>query len=287
MDNVTDKRFRKVNFFNGLFTEAEDWNAIEQYHIEKRKLHNRHLHTPGVVRGCLEDLKVTTDSVGTRLFILSGYAIDGDGMDLYMPYEYGGIDIVYPKNLPATVYVTIKYDEKKEDEDKRENIIYPDQKDYAFVREDPILEITEEMPDNDKEIELARIFIEESRKIKNPDNPNNPGPNEIDMTHVKRAGVNYVNFGILIKDLQIEVAPSKDTGPSDDDNSVLIERVELPDAHRFYQVSAYPESYEGAHILWRVESIFVQGAVEYWLFFENRTKTKKKVSVRYKVYRLC
>ena len=41
--------FKRINFFEGFFTTDEDWNAAEGYHLEKRRLHNRVLHTPGVV----------------------------------------------------------------------------------------------------------------------------------------------------------------------------------------------------------------------------------------------
>ena len=41
--------FKRINFFEGFFTTDEDWNAAEGYHLEKRRLHNRVLHAPGVV----------------------------------------------------------------------------------------------------------------------------------------------------------------------------------------------------------------------------------------------
>src|SRR2546423_9734329 len=41
--------FKRINFFEGFFTTDEDWNAAEAYHLEKRRLHNCVLHTPGVV----------------------------------------------------------------------------------------------------------------------------------------------------------------------------------------------------------------------------------------------
>ena len=41
--------FKRINFFEGFFTTDEDWNAAEAYHLEKRRLHNRVLHTPGVI----------------------------------------------------------------------------------------------------------------------------------------------------------------------------------------------------------------------------------------------
>ena len=53
--------------------------------MEKRRYHNKYLHTPGVVFGCLEDLNVTITGEGTALTIAPGYAIDGEGRDLFLP----------------------------------------------------------------------------------------------------------------------------------------------------------------------------------------------------------
>lgn len=44
-----DTAFQRLNFFTGFFTTADDWNQGQEYHLEKRKLHNRGLHTAGVI----------------------------------------------------------------------------------------------------------------------------------------------------------------------------------------------------------------------------------------------
>ena len=45
--------FQRINYFKGFFIQAEDLQKAQKYHMEKRKLHNRFLHTSGIVRGCL------------------------------------------------------------------------------------------------------------------------------------------------------------------------------------------------------------------------------------------
>ncbi len=50
-DKTTQKGFKRINFFKGFLTTEKDWNEAEAYHVEKRKLHNRLLHAPGVVGG--------------------------------------------------------------------------------------------------------------------------------------------------------------------------------------------------------------------------------------------
>ena len=58
--------FKRLNFFTGFFTTAEDWLQGQQYHLEKRKLHLRGLHTPGIIPGDGEELKVTARRAGSR-----------------------------------------------------------------------------------------------------------------------------------------------------------------------------------------------------------------------------
>ena len=50
--------FKRINFFKGFLTTEKDWNDAERYHIDKRRLHNRMLHSPGIVYGYNGDLRV-------------------------------------------------------------------------------------------------------------------------------------------------------------------------------------------------------------------------------------
>ena len=50
--------FKRINFFKGFLTTEHDWNDAERYHLEKRKLHNRLCHAPGVVSGYAGELRV-------------------------------------------------------------------------------------------------------------------------------------------------------------------------------------------------------------------------------------
>ena len=49
--------FKRINFFKGFLTTEKDWNDAERYHIDKRRLHNRMMHSPGIVYGYAMDLK--------------------------------------------------------------------------------------------------------------------------------------------------------------------------------------------------------------------------------------
>jgi hypothetical protein len=283
---IMKEGFKRINFFKGFFTQAEDWQSAQEYHLEKRRIHYSFLHTPGIVYGCLDNLKVTAGEEGTSLYVAPGYAIDGEGHDLYLSKPEKVQIVPQNYNPPATVYAIIRYNEEKID--FRQNVANPEYSDYAFIKEYPVIEIATGEPDNNKVIELARIRLSKgATRIKNPEDTGNPGSNEIDMRYVRKAGAikgptRLEDLGEVVKEGEISVVASKDSIPSEDDTNVLIEKIEGEDAHRFYLTSAYPV--EEAHILWRIESIFSKGDVEYRLFFKNLSK--KAVKVLYRVYRL-
>ena len=287
--------FKRMNFFDGFFTHAKDWQTGEAYHIEKRKLHNRCLHTPGVVEHELENLEVRAN--GTSVDVRPGYAIDGQGRDLYLS-QIKTLQInVKEYDLPTIVYVLIRYDEKKED--FRENRANKEYEGYAFVREHPVVEISTDAPDNVEAIELARIALSpQCDKVKDPADSAKPGPDEVDRTHVRKATairgrVRLEDIGRVISEGAITVSPSTESQPSEDDPKVCIEdNIRDPEPHWFYLVSAYPErqkttrkASEGkARITWRIESVLDGDVVEYWLFFKNLGKMEAKIW--YKVYKI-
>ena len=72
--------YKRINFFKGFLTTEADWNDAERYHVEKRKLHNRALHAPGIVPGFGDELRVSSRGRGDlSIEVGSGYAIDAQG----------------------------------------------------------------------------------------------------------------------------------------------------------------------------------------------------------------
>ena len=83
MSENQQQGFKRINFFKGFLTTEKDWNDAERYHIDKRRLHNRMLHSAGIVNGYAGDLKVTARARGDlSVQVQPGYAIDGVGNDL-------------------------------------------------------------------------------------------------------------------------------------------------------------------------------------------------------------
>lgn len=163
--------FKRINFFKGLFMKTEDWQREQEYHMEKQRFHNKYLHTPGVVFNCLEGLRVSVSEKGNTLTVAPGYAIDGEGRDLYVPEAK---EILIPDlqsfNPPTTIYISLSYNENLED--RREDTTNPMYSGHACVAEDTKIEISREKPDNYHSIQLAHVRLSENpSRIRNPGIP--------------------------------------------------------------------------------------------------------------------
>lgn len=188
-DRTAEKGFKRINFFKGFLTTEHDWNDAERYHIDKRKLHNRLGHAPGVVPGVGGELRVVARARGDlSVEIQPGYAIDGQGNDLVLwdaeikninPEEY---------RLPQTLYVVLRFFEELSDFIAyKENLEY---KGHRRVLETARVEISQTEPDIGREVELARIVLEKgATRIRDARDAADPGANEIDLRYVPRAGV--------------------------------------------------------------------------------------------------
>lgn len=76
-------KFQKLKFFHGMLLDDKDFTAEQQYHIEKRKLHNRMLHGWGVVCGL--DIEWTG---GANFFTVKpGMALDCQGNEILVCNE--------------------------------------------------------------------------------------------------------------------------------------------------------------------------------------------------------
>jgi hypothetical protein len=181
--------FKRINFFKGFLTTEHDWNDAERYHLEKRKLHNRLCHAPGVVAGFLGDLRVTARQRGDlSMEIQPGYAIDGQGNDLIL-WETQ-IKTIVPEEykLPQTLYVVLRFVEELTDFIAyKENLEY---KGHRRVLESCKVEVSQTEPDIRQEVELGRILLEKNAtRLRDARDPTDPRANEIDLRFTPRAGV--------------------------------------------------------------------------------------------------
>jgi hypothetical protein len=186
---TNEKSFKRLNFFRGFRTTEQDWNDGERYHVEKRKLHNRMLHGPGIVPHALGGFGVRGRGRGElAVEVQSGYAIDGQGNDLTL-WE-PEIKQLNPSDfkLPATVYLVARYVEEFTDFiSYKENL---DMKGHRRVTEGTRIEWSITEPDLQTEVELARITLTKKvRRLIDAKDPRAPGDNEIDLRFVPVAGV--------------------------------------------------------------------------------------------------
>ena len=186
---IKTKGFKRINFFKGFLTTEHDWNDAERYHIDKRRLHNRLLHAPGVVFGFSGDLKVVARARGDlSVEIQPGYSIDGQGRDLMLWDAEIKTLVLEEYKLPQTIYIVLRYYEQETDFIAyKENAAY---KGHRRVLESCKVEISQTAPDIREEIELGRILLDRNAtRIRDAREPSDPKANEIDLRYVPRAGV--------------------------------------------------------------------------------------------------
>src|SRR5258706_4150564 len=181
--------FKRINFFKGFLTTEKDWNDAERYHIDKRRLHNKMLHSSGIVYGYAMDLKVSARARGDlSVEVQPGYAIDGMGNDL-MIYDAAIRNINLEEfRLPQTVYIVLRYYEELTDFIAyKENLEY---KGHRRVLESCKVELSQTEPDIGREVELARVYLEKGvNRIRDARDPGAPAPNEIDMRYAPKGGL--------------------------------------------------------------------------------------------------
>ncbi len=181
--------FKRINFFKGFLTTEKDWNDAERYHIDKRRLHNRMMHSPGIIYGYAGDLRVTARARGDlSVEVQPGYGIDGMGNDLMIQDATIRNISLEELKLPQTVYIVLRYYEELTDFIAyKENLEY---KGHRRVLESCKVELSQTEPDIHREVELARIYLEKGvNRIRDARDPASPQPNEIDLRYVQRGGL--------------------------------------------------------------------------------------------------
>lgn len=173
--------FKRLNFFTGFFTTAQDWTDGQTYHLEKRKLHNRLLHQPGVMEGL-----TVTPKGGLTVVVEPGAALDGNGNLIYLA-NHQEITLQRPATDATQWYITIAFAEHRSEPDHVVNAQDPDYSGYTRFIEEPIVCATKTPAEH--QIKLASIKLNvDAQTISEPDKPNDPKENEIDRRDVPKAG---------------------------------------------------------------------------------------------------
>lgn len=209
MTDQTQFQNARMNFFPGFFTTAEDWKTEQNYHLAKRKQHDRLFHnTHGTVRGEGDELEVHAAD-GLSVLVSTGAALDGHGREiLLLEPTLVSLEAKIPelvtRTSSRTVYIVIRYDEQECE--RLENVEQPQYSGNTRIKEDPVITARLEEPDNRTWLELARIQLEvDVTQIVDAEDPGNPKPNEIDRTHVKwSVSVSELNEKLIAESVNSE-----------------------------------------------------------------------------------
>jgi hypothetical protein len=271
--------WKRIHFFKGFFTHAEDWQAAEAYRSAKHQLHNRAMHGWGIVRGYLKSLEVGVSADGTALTVEPGLAIDREGRELYLSEPQMVVFEPHAHPRGSHIYLLIRHDE--EPIDRRENMANPEYSGHAFIREFARIELTRSEPGDDDAVELARVHLShDATRLRMPADPAAPRENEIDGRHRRHTSI---AGGQATLDLVARaVADGQVNVTANDASDIAIEEVAFRHPVRLYLANCYPLG--EARIAWRVmSSRDPRGAVEYTLNIENFSP--HDVEVRFHVYR--
>ena len=100
---------KRVNYFTGQLLSAADFQAEQDYHRAKQRLHNRVLHGSGVVQGL--QVSVGKGDTAGSVVVTPGSAVDPAG-ELLILCEAGLLPL---KSTAAAVLVCLRYTERPTD----------------------------------------------------------------------------------------------------------------------------------------------------------------------------
>jgi hypothetical protein len=101
---------KRLKYYNGQFLQEPDFTAEQEYHLDRQRRHNRHLHTPGIAHGLAVTAAVNTNSVS----VAPGTAIDDQGRQVVL-HEPATVGFDSSHN-GQSVLVVISYAQEESDD---------------------------------------------------------------------------------------------------------------------------------------------------------------------------
>ena len=141
----------RLRFFEGQLLSAKDFQAEQDYQIEKRRLHNRMLHGVGVVNGLAVSVD---DGTGTVVLISPGFALDCSGSEILVE---GPVRIDLGNCTNDVCFVTIEFTETASDPVPGPNGAI----EFSRVKEGYTVSVSTE----DLQLGLARLIRVEGRWV--------------------------------------------------------------------------------------------------------------------------
>lgn len=257
--------FKRLNFFNGFFTRAKDWIEEQQYHIEKRRLHNQFFHHHGIVSGLRVSRAVEQGPFSVK--IIPGMAVDGLGREIVITDTFF---YVIPEDMvnriislnKKKVYIGIKYLMKAVE--PQVSRAYPQYQQPTRIEEGFEITAYEQKPLEPEVVELCEVGIE----VK--------GINRIREEEVKITGPGI--HGLLKERKNIKEG-EKYLDPGNKEESLWIGEKPVDAPSRFCLVDVFPLTPELV-IRWSVQVTIKDSTVSYYLIIENIEKKGGKVAYR-------
>jgi hypothetical protein len=131
---------KRMNFFDGQFLRAPEFQLVQDYHLDQLRDHMRSLHTPGIAPGTLD---VVTQAAGsTAVNVNPGIAFDSAGRRIALT-EPRLIELVGVLPVDKPVFITIAYHEVPSDQTDETGI-----QGFTRVNEDPLIAASIAPPDH-------------------------------------------------------------------------------------------------------------------------------------------
>ncbi|HEV2705515.1 MAG TPA: hypothetical protein VGV59_06295 [Pyrinomonadaceae bacterium] len=114
------EEIKRLNYYNSQFLKEDDFSDEQLYHNQMRRLHNRALHTWGIISGL--DVRQVTGAL--KVAITPGIAIDRLGREIVLADETGATGLENGSlsldnfNVNSQVYIIIRYGEVFDPADK-------------------------------------------------------------------------------------------------------------------------------------------------------------------------
>lgn len=138
---------KRMNYFDHQFLHSDDFIVEQEYHLWRRRLHNRVLHTWGICEG----LKLAWSAGSSSIKVENGTAIDSEGREIVL-VEDRTLDLS-GHTSGAAVYVTIEYKETPTDLSKESDV-----HDNTRYTEEPDIKASTEQPaKSDLQLVLGKV----------------------------------------------------------------------------------------------------------------------------------
>ena len=261
------KLFKRLRFFDGFFTRAKDWDAEQQYHIEKRRLHNQLCHHHGIVSGLHVSRAIEHGLFSIK--IIPGVAVDGLGREIILTETFF---YVIPEDLvrrlvslkKKKVYIGIEY--KERDIEPQISRAYPQYQKPTRTEEGFKISSYEQKPIKPEIVELCEVGIKKEG-----------------ITRIREGGAKLSGPGVmgLIKERDNIKEGEKQLDAGNEEESLFIGQKHVKSPARFYLIDVFPKT-PSLVIRWSVQVTLMNDIVSYYLIIKNIEKRKGMVG--YRVY---